>query len=85
MGDVPGCLIPGEVWQSAGEICEAIGGAMGGAIDPSVGCGVPVPEAAGFLAMLAGAKEEHSGDDALLNAASALLDHLYAAFTAEDD
>ena len=46
--------------------------------------GVPVPEAAGFLTMLAGAKQEHSGDDDLLNAAGALLDHLYAAFTTED-
>jgi len=46
--------------------------------------GVPVPEAAGFLAMLAGAKEEHRGDDPLLNAAGALLDHLYVAFSAED-
>ena len=46
--------------------------------------GAPVPEAAGFVAMLAGAKEEHGGDDALLSAAGTLLDHLYAAFVAQD-
>jgi hypothetical protein len=46
--------------------------------------GLPVPEAAGFLAILTGAKEEHKGDDALLDTAGALLDHLYAAFTTED-
>jgi hypothetical protein len=47
--------------------------------------GVPVPEAAGFVAMLAGAKEAHPGDDALLDAAGALLDHLYAAYASEDN
>jgi len=47
--------------------------------------GVPVPEAAGFVAMLAGAKEEHGEDDALLNAAGKLLDHLYAAYTTDDN
>ena len=46
--------------------------------------GEPVAEAAGFLAMLAGAKAAHTGDDALLDAAGALLDHLYAAFTTEN-
>ena len=45
--------------------------------------GVPVPEAAGFIAMLAGAKEEHAADDALLDAVGRLLDHLYAAYTTE--
>ena len=45
--------------------------------------GVPVPEAAGFVAMLAGAKDEHAEDDALLDAAGRLLDHLYAAYTVE--
>ncbi len=44
--------------------------------------GVPVPEAAGFVAMLAGAKHAHGEDDALLDAAGKLLDHLYAAYTA---
>ena len=43
--------------------------------------GVPVPEAAGFVAMLAGAKDEHADDDALLDAAGRLLDHLHAAYT----
>jgi len=42
--------------------------------------GVPVAEAAGFVTMLAGVKQRYSDDDAVLNAAGALLDHLYAAF-----
>lgn len=45
--------------------------------------GAPVPEAAGFVAVLAGAKESLEGDDALLASASALLDHLYTAFAGE--
>lgn len=47
--------------------------------------GAPVPEAAGFLAMLAGAKQAHHDDDSLLNAAGGLLDHLYAAYRSEND
>ncbi|MGI9304436.1 MAG: chromate resistance protein ChrB domain-containing protein [Gammaproteobacteria bacterium] len=42
--------------------------------------GVPVAEAPGFVAMLGGAKRGCAGDDDLLDAASGLLDHLYAAF-----
>ena len=42
--------------------------------------GMPVAEAAGFVAMLAGAKHQSADDDALLERASALLDHLYAAY-----
>jgi hypothetical protein len=47
--------------------------------------GVPVAEAAGFLAMLAGAKQAHSEDDDLLRAAAQLLNHLYTAYTGESD
>ncbi len=43
--------------------------------------GMPVPEASGFLTMLAGIKHECGDDDALLAAAGSLLDHLYAAYT----
>ena len=42
--------------------------------------GVPVAEAPGFVAMLGGAKRACANDDALLDAAGGLLDHLYAAF-----
>lgn len=45
--------------------------------------GVPVAEADGFVAMLAGAKDTSVDDDALLDAAGALLDHLYAAYARE--
>ncbi len=45
--------------------------------------GVPVPEADGFVTMLAGAKAAEEGDDALLDAAGRLLDHLYAAYGEE--
>jgi hypothetical protein len=45
--------------------------------------GVPVPEADGFVTMLTGAKAAADGDDALLDAASRLLDHLYAAYAEE--
>lgn len=47
--------------------------------------GVPVAEAAGFLAMLAGAKQAHPEDDDLLRVAAQLLDHLYTAYTRESD
>ncbi len=43
--------------------------------------GLPVPEAAGFLTMLAGIKDQCPNDDALLDASSALLDHLYAGYS----
>lgn len=43
--------------------------------------GVTVPEAAGFTAILAGARARLSGDDALLVAMSAVLDDLYVAYT----
>jgi hypothetical protein len=46
--------------------------------------GVPVPEADGFVTMLTGAKAAAEGDDALLDAASRLLDHLYAAYAEEN-
>lgn len=45
--------------------------------------GVPVPEATGFVAMLAGARDAHADDDALLDAAAAMLDHLHAAYSKE--
>ena len=54
-------------------------GAMVHALD--VGGGF-VPEAAGFEAMLAGAREHASGDDQLLGTMSAVLDALYAHFSA---
>jgi hypothetical protein len=42
--------------------------------------GVPVPEAAGFAAIMAGARARVPDDDALLQAMSAVLDSLYAAY-----
>ena len=42
--------------------------------------GLPVDDAAGVIAMLAGAKQAAADDDALLDSASTLLDHLYAAY-----
>lgn len=42
--------------------------------------GVPVPEAAGFTAILAGARATHASDDELLEAMSTTLDALHAAF-----
>ena len=45
--------------------------------------GTPVVEAAGFITMLAGVKHQCRDDDALLDAASALLDFLYAAYAHE--
>ena len=44
--------------------------------------GVPVPEAAGLEALLRGARDALSDDDALLAEASRLLDYLYAHFAA---
>ncbi len=43
--------------------------------------GVPVPEAAGFEALLRGARTALSDDDALLAEAARLLDYLYAHYT----
>jgi hypothetical protein len=45
--------------------------------------GVPVPEADGFVTMLSGAKAARDDDDALLDAAGSLLDHLYAAYAGD--
>ena len=42
--------------------------------------GVPVPEAAGFAAIMAGARARAPDDDALLQAMSTVLDSLYAAY-----
>ena len=41
--------------------------------------GIPVPEAAGLESVLAGLRELHADDDALLAAAAAVFDALYAA------
>ena len=45
--------------------------------------GVPVAEAAGHTAMLAGAKRQCADDDAWLDIAGAMLDQLYSAYQAE--
>lgn len=45
--------------------------------------GEPVPEAIGFEAVMAGARERLSDDDALLTEMSTVLDSLYAHFTRE--
>jgi hypothetical protein len=45
--------------------------------------GVPVPEADGFVTMLSGAKAARDDDDALLDAAGSLLDHLYTAYAGD--
>jgi len=44
--------------------------------------GIPVAEAAGFVAILTGARELQPDDDALLNAMTAVLDSLYASYAA---
>ena len=44
--------------------------------------GIPIPEASGFAAMLAGARQRYPNDDELLGHASALLDFLFDAYTA---
>jgi hypothetical protein len=44
--------------------------------------GLPVPEAAGFEAVLAGLRETSADDDALLAAATPLLDALYRTYSA---
>jgi hypothetical protein len=45
--------------------------------------GEPVPEASGFEAVLAGARERLADDDALLAETSLVLDSLYAHFQAD--
>jgi hypothetical protein len=45
--------------------------------------GDPVPEAKGFEAVIAGARERLSDDDALLAEMSTVLDSLYAHFLRE--
>jgi len=42
--------------------------------------GIPVPEAAGFAAIMAGARAEQADDDKLLKSMSAVLDALYASY-----
>src|SRR5512146_1308437 len=42
--------------------------------------GIPVPEAAGFAAILAGARTQQTNDDKLLQAMGTVLDSLYAAY-----
>jgi hypothetical protein len=43
--------------------------------------GIPVPEAAGFAALVTGARSLHSDDQGLLDAVAPLIDSLYAAFS----
>lgn len=43
--------------------------------------GVAVPEAAGFAAIMAGARSQQTNDDKLLQAIGAVLDNLYAAYS----
>lgn len=43
--------------------------------------GIPVPEAAGFAAIMAGVRAQQSNDDKLLLSMSAVLDALYASYT----
>jgi len=45
--------------------------------------GIPVPEAAGLEAILAGARQSCKTDDALVREAHKTFDHLYAAFSEE--
>ena len=47
--------------------------------------GVPVAEAAGFETILHGIRSRAKDDDALLSAASVVLDHLYAAYARTDE
>ena len=43
--------------------------------------GIPVPEAAGFAAIMAGARAQQASDDKLLHSMSAVLDALYASYS----
>ena len=47
--------------------------------------GIPVPEAAGFAAIVAGARTLKSGDDALLKHISPVLDSLYRSYANAND
>ncbi len=47
--------------------------------------GVPVPEAAGFAAIMAGARATQPDDDALLKAIAPVLDSLYAAYAQDPE
>jgi hypothetical protein len=47
--------------------------------------GVPVPEAAGFAAIMAGARTTQPDDDALLRSIGPVLDSLYAAYAQDPD
>ena len=47
--------------------------------------GVPVPEAAGFAAVVTGARSLHSDDHALLDAISPVIDSLHAAYAAKTE
>jgi hypothetical protein len=42
--------------------------------------GIPVPEAAGFAAIMAGARTQHADDEKLLQSMGSVLDALYAGF-----
>lgn len=44
--------------------------------------GIPVPEASGFAALLAGARQHHADDDELLARAAEMLNFLYDAYSA---
>lgn len=46
--------------------------------------GIPVPEAAGLVALMSGARALQQGDDALLRAMTPALDYFHAAFLAEE-
>jgi hypothetical protein len=47
--------------------------------------GIPVPEAAGFAAIVSGARTLRSGDDALLKHVSPVLDSLYRSYSGSED
>jgi len=46
--------------------------------------GIPVPEAAGFAAIVSGARTLHSSDDALLKTVSPVLDSLYGSYLSSE-
>lgn len=46
--------------------------------------GIPVGEAAGFAAIMAGTRATHQSDDALLRSISPVLDYLYASYAAPE-
>lgn len=57
---------------------------LGGLVHYADVGGMPVAEASGFVTMLTGIKHQCHDDDAFLDAAGTLLDHLYAAYTHAD-